>query len=224
MKTHSTASKINFTASKYTLFFKIDFKLSKVQTTKPELLIMGIDPGTIVMGYGVIRVVGTTIQLIAMGSIHFESSEDHLSRIKKIFERLTSMMLEFSPQCMAIESQFFGKNIQSMLKLGRAQGVCMAAAMNQNIPVIEYSPKKVKQSITGNGNASKEQVSAMLQRICKFEESPKYLDASDALAIAICHYYQISSGITSARGKAHSWNSFINQNPNRIKSATKGLK
>lgn len=224
MKTHNTASNINFTTNKYTLFFKIVFKLTKVQTTKPEMIIMGIDPGTIVMGYGVIRIVDAHIQLIAMGSIHFESSEDHLVRVRKIFERLSSMMQEFSPHCMAIESQFFGKNVQSMLKLGRAQGVCMAAAMNQNIPVIEYSPKKVKQSITGNGNASKEQVSAMLQRICKFEESPKYLDASDALAIAICHHYQISSGITSARGKAHSWNSFINQNPDRVKSPTKGLK
>ncbi len=179
---------------------------------------MGIDPGTIVMGYGVIKCIGNSIQLLAMGSIHFDSSEDHMLRIKKIFNRLTSMIAEFNPDIMAIEAQFFGKNVQSMLKLGRAQGVCMAAALNKDIPVIEYSPKKVKQSITGNGNASKEQVSAMLQRICNFEESPKYLDASDALAIAICHHYQMSSGITSGRGRANSWNSFIKQNPDRVKS------
>lgn len=198
--------------------------MTKVQTSKPEIIIMGIDPGTIVMGYGVIKCTGNNIQLLAMGSIHFDSSEDHLLRIKKIFDRLSSMMQEFLPDYMAIESQFFGKNVQSMLKLGRAQGVCMAAALNKDIPVIEYSPKKVKQSITGNGNASKEQVCAMLQRICKFEESPKYLDASDALAIAICHHYQMSSGISSERGRANSWNSFIKQNPERLKQTKKASK
>lgn len=198
--------------------------MAKVQTTNSEMIIMGIDPGTIVMGYGVIAVHGQQIKLLAMGSIHFDSSEDHMLRIKKIYDRLSSMIQEFLPDCMAIESQFFGKNVQSMLKLGRAQGVCMAAALNKDIPVVEYSPKKVKQSITGNGNASKEQVSAMLQRICKFDESPKYLDASDALAIAICHHYQLSSGIASGRGRANSWNSFIKQNPERIKSTKKDLK
>ena len=185
---------------------------------------MGIDPGTIVMGYGVIKCIGNQIELLAMGSIHFDSGEDHMLRIKKIYNRLSSMISEFKPNYMAIEAQFFGKNVQSMLKLGRAQGVCMAAALNQDIPVIEYSPKKVKQSITGNGNASKEQVSAMLQRICKFDESPKYLDASDALAIAICHHYQMTSGISSERGRANSWNSFIKQNPERVKTPSKGSK
>lgn len=198
--------------------------MAKVQTTKPEIIIMGIDPGTIVMGYGIILCRGNDIKLLAMGSIHFDSSEDHLLRIKKIFDRLSSMITEFLPDVMAIESQFFGKNVQSMLKLGRAQGVCMAAALNKDIPVIEYSPKKIKQSITGNGNASKEQVAAMLQRICKYEESPKFLDASDALAIAICHHYQISSGISSGRGRANSWNSFIKQNPERVKSTKKDSK
>jgi crossover junction endodeoxyribonuclease RuvC len=194
---------------------------TKVTTTDREKIIMGIDPGTLIMGYGVIRCVGSKIELLALGSIHFNSKDDHQLRLKKIYERVTSMIEEFLPDYMAIESQFFGKNVQSMLKLGRAQGVSMAAGLNKNIPVIEYSPKKVKQSITGNGNATKDQVAAMLQRLCNFTETPQYLDATDALGIAVCHHFQQSSGIETGRGKANSWNAFINQNPDRVKKNTK---
>ncbi len=192
---------------------------TKVTTPNREKIIIGIDPGTIIMGYGVIKCVGSKIELLALGSIHFDSKDEHQMRLKRIYERVTSMLEEFLPDFMAIESQFFGKNVQSMLKLGRAQGICMAAGLNKNIPVIEYAPKKVKQSITGNGNATKEQVAAMLQRLCGFQETPKYLDATDALGIAVCHHFQQSSGIESARGKANSWNSFISQNPDRIKKS-----
>jgi crossover junction endodeoxyribonuclease RuvC len=192
---------------------------TKVTTPNREKIIIGIDPGTIIMGYGVIKCVGSKIELLALGSIHFDSKDEHQMRLKRIYERVTSMLEEFLPDFMAIESQFFGKNVQSMLKLGRAQGICMAAGLNKNIPVIEYAPKKVKQSITGNGNATKEQVAAMLQRLCGFQETPKYLDATDALGIAVCHHFQQSSGIESGRGKANSWNSFISQNPDRIKKS-----
>lgn len=191
--------------------------MAKVQTTSPEYIIMGIDPGTIVMGYGIIQCRGKEVKLLAVGSIHFDSKEDHLLRVKKILNRLESMLEEFTPDYVAIEAQFFGKNIQSMLKLGRAQGVCIAAALQRDIPVIEYAPKKIKQSVTGNGNASKEQVKSMLQRICAFEESPKFLDATDALAIAFCHYYQLQAGIVPGKSKTNSWESFIKQNPGRIK-------
>ncbi len=193
--------------------------MAKVQTTKPEIIIMGIDPGTIVMGYGVIKCIGNSIQLLAMGSIHFDSSEDHMLRIKKIFNRLTSMIAEFNPDIMAIEAQFFGKNVQSMLKLGRAQGVCMAAALNKDIPVIEYSPKKVKQSITGNGNADKEQVWKMLQQILLIEEKPQYFDATDALAVALCHHYQTSHGFTKNKNSFKGWDDFIKKNPDKIKQS-----
>ena len=192
---------------------------TKVTTPNREKIIIGIDPGTIIMGYGVIKCVGSKIELLALGSIHFDSKDEHQMRLKRIYERVTSMLEEFLPDFMAIESQFFGKNVQSMLKLGRAQGICMAAGLNKNIPVIEYAPKKVKQSITGNGNATKEQVAAMLQRLCGFQDTPKYLDATDALGIAVCHHFQQSSGIESGRGKANSWNSFISQNPDRIKKS-----
>lgn len=194
---------------------------TKVTTPLPEKIIIGIDPGTIVMGYGVIRCMGNKIELLALGSIHFDSKDEHQIRLKKIYERVSSIIEEFLPDYMAIESQFFGKNVQSMLKLGRAQGICMAAGLNKNIPVIEYSPKKVKQSITGNGNATKEQVASMLQRICNFNETPKYLDATDALGIAVCHHFQQSSGIETKRGKANSWDSFVSQNPERIKKKAK---
>lgn len=178
---------------------------------------MGIDPGTLVMGYGVIRCVGQNVELLCLGSIHFNSSDDHQLRLKRIYERMTSMIDEYLPDEIAIEAQFYHKNAQSMLKLGRAQGVCMAAGLNRDIPVIEYAPKKIKQSITGNGNSSKEQVAAMLKTICHFSETPKYLDATDALAIAVCHHFQTCSGISVKSGKS-TWESFVKNNPKRVKS------
>lgn len=183
-------------------------------TIHPERIILGIDPGTNVMGYGVIMVKGSQINLIQYGVIKLDKFEDHFLRLKKIFERITQLIEEFLPEEMAVEAPFFGQNVQSMLKLGRAQGVAIAAAMAKQIPVTEYAPKKIKQSVTGNGNASKEQVAAMLKSILKFKESPELLDATDALGVAVCHYYQ-NGKITS--GKSKSWSAFLNDNPNRIK-------
>jgi crossover junction endodeoxyribonuclease RuvC len=176
-----------------------------------EKIILGMDPGTNVMGYGVIMVKGKTVQLLQYGIIKLSSYTTHELKLKKIFERVIGLIEDFEPDEVALEAPFYGKNIQSMLKLGRAQGVAMAAALSREIPITEYAPKKVKQSVTGNGNASKEQVAGMLKSILKFEETPKFLDATDALAVAMCHHYNDKG--TSP--KAKSWKSFLRDNPDR---------
>ena len=181
--------------------------------SKSDKIILGIDPGTNIMGYGVISIRKSEISLIAMGAIHLTKLGDHGARLKKIFERTLHLIDEYKVDEFAIEAPFYGKNVQSMLKLGRAQGVSMAAALVRDVPVSEYLPKKVKKSITGNGAASKEQVGAMLKSIVPFKESPKYLDATDGLAIAVCHYFQ---GSVSTKTKSYSgWDSFLRNNPNR---------
>lgn len=174
---------------------------------------MGIDPGTVIMGYGFIEARGKEMMLMASGIIKLEKYEDHALRLKKIFERTISLIDEFHPDELAIEAPFFGKNVQSMLKLGRAQGVAIAAALSREIPVFEYSPKKIKQSITGNGNASKEQVASMLGTLVNLKEHPEHLDASDALGAAVCHFFQ-KSGITGKKSYS-GWNAFLNANPGR---------
>jgi len=179
-----------------------------------EKIILGVDPGTVVMGYGIIEVKGEKMKLLTAGIIKLEKYDDHALRLKKIFERLSSIITEFKPDEMAIEAPFFGKNVQSMLKLGRAQGVAMAAGLNMEIPITEYSPKKIKQSITGNGNAAKEQVAAMLQTILGFKEMPKYLDATDALGAAVCHHFQ-SKGVKSGKSTGNNWKAFLAANPDR---------
>lgn len=179
-----------------------------------EKIILGIDPGTNVMGYGVIMVKGQKINLVQYGVIKLDKLEDHFLRLKKIFERVSQLIEEFMPEEMAVEAPFFGQNVQSMLKLGRAQGVAIAAAMAKQIPVVEYAPKKIKQSVTGNGNASKEQVAAMLKSLLKFQETPEFLDATDALGVAVCHHYQ--NGVLTA-GKSKSWGAFLKDNPDRLK-------
>ena len=146
-----------------------------------ERIIMGIDPGTIVMGYGLIEVKGQTARLLALGVISLDKFENHYMRLKRIFDRVQGLIDEFHPDELAIEAPFFGKNVQSMLKLGRAQGVAMAAGLARDLPITEYEPKKVKMAITGNGNASKEQVAKMLQQLLKFKELPSHLDATDGL-------------------------------------------
>ncbi len=166
------------------------------------------------MGYGLIKVVGKEAKLLTLGVIELSKYEDHAVRLKKIFSRTVGLIEEYLPDEMAIEAPFFGKNVQSMLKLGRAQGVAIAAALHRDLPVVEYEPKKIKQSITGNGNASKEQVAYMLQKVLKFNELPKYLDATDGLAAAMCHYYKTST--TVAGGGAKSWKAFISENQDRI--------
>ena len=172
-----------------------------------------MDPGTSVMGYGVILVKGNATSLIQYGVIHLSKYSTHELKLKKIFDRVIGIIEDFEPDEVALEAPFYGKNVQSMLKLGRAQGVAMAAALSKEIPITEYAPKKVKQSVTGNGNASKEQVANMLKSILKFDLAPKLLDATDALAVALCHHYNGDSSIS----KSKSWKSFINDNPDRMK-------
>ncbi|TDK49606.1 crossover junction endodeoxyribonuclease RuvC [Algoriphagus formosus] len=180
-----------------------------------EKIILGIDPGTNVMGYALIVTEGKQYKLLQYGVIHLKKYGSHELKLKKIFERITGILEEFLPDTVALEAPFYGANVQSMLKLGRAQGVAMAAALAREIPITEYSPKKVKQSVTGNGNASKEQVAAMLQTLFKLEEIPKMLDATDALAVALCHHFH--EGRIQSRGRAAGWKSFIEENPDRVK-------
>jgi crossover junction endodeoxyribonuclease RuvC len=179
-----------------------------------ERIILGIDPGTTVMGYGLIHQQGKNISLITMGVLKLSKYKDHALKLKKIFERTLGLIEEYHPDELAIEAPFFGKNVQSMLKLGRAQGVAMAAGLYKELPIFEYSPKKIKQSITGNGNASKEQVAAMLANLVVFKEEPEFLDATDGLAAAVCHYFQ---GGYAKTGKNYSgWKSFLKDNPDRV--------
>ncbi|MDI1321814.1 MAG: crossover junction endodeoxyribonuclease RuvC [Algoriphagus sp.] len=180
-----------------------------------EKIILGIDPGTTVMGYGLLLIEGKKYKILQYGVIHLKKYETHELKLKKIFERVTAIIDEFLPDTVALEAPFYGVNVQSMLKLGRAQGVAMAAALARDIPITEYSPKKVKQSVTGNGNASKEQVAAMLQTLLNIEELPKLLDATDALAVALCHHFH--EGRMQTRGRNEGWKSFIEENPDRLK-------
>lgn len=194
---------------------------------KNDKIILGIDPGTNIMGYGAIHIVGREIRLLGAGVISLQKTEDHPLKLKKIFEGTIELLKQYKPDELAIESPFFGKNVQSMLKLGRAQGIAIAAALTRSIPVFEYSPKKIKQSITGNGNASKEQVAAMLQKILapilkgENTKSPFRdlgLDATDALGAAVCHYFQQNSTALKNGNdvkKFSGWKAFLSSNPER---------
>ena len=179
-----------------------------------DKIILGIDPGTNVLGYGLIHVKQNKLSLINFGIIHLSKLPTHPDKLKKIFERLDSIIKEYRPDEMAIEAPFFGKNVQSMLKLGRAQGVAIAASLSNNVPFEEYTPRRIKQAVTGNGNASKEQVAAMLQTILNFSEMPKYLDATDGLAIAVCHHFSKGVGEHN-KSKGNKWESFLKDNPER---------
>jgi crossover junction endodeoxyribonuclease RuvC len=182
---------------------------------KRERIILGIDPGTNIMGYGLILQKGSELRMLTLGVIQLNKYNNQAIKLQKIFERTLELIDEFKPDEFAIEAPFYGKNVQSMLKLGRAQGVAMASALYRSIPIFEYSPKKVKQSITGNGNASKEQVSAMLKNLLSIRETPSYLDATDGLAVAVCHYFQNHH---NKNNKGYSnWKQFIAKNPNRTK-------
>lgn len=181
-----------------------------------EKIILGIDPGTTIMGFGIISVTGNKMKLIAIQELVLKKYPNHATKLKYIFERTLNLIDEFHPDEVALEAPFFGKNVQSMLKLGRAQGVAMAASLYRDIPITEYSPKKVKMAITGNGNASKEKVAGMLQHLLNLKEYPtKYLDASDGLAVAVCHHF--NSGGASTEKSYTGWESFLKQNPDRIK-------
>lgn len=187
-----------------------------------EKVILGIDPGTQVMGYGAILITTDarqqkTLQILQYGVIHLKKYTNHELKLKRIFERVLTLIEEYAPDEMALEAPFYGKNVQSMLKLGRAQGVAMAAALSRQIPIVEYAPKKVKQSVTGNGNASKEQVAHMLKNLLNFSnlaltDDHQLLDATDALAVALCHHYQQGAPIRSNK----SWKAFVVNHPDRI--------
>ena len=183
-----------------------------------DRIIIGIDPGTNVMGYGILGVKGKKPSMIAMGVIRLSKMEDHYMRLRRIYDRVQSLVDQYLPDEMAIEAPFFGKNVQSMLKLGRAQGVAIAAALSRDVPIVEYEPRKIKMAITGNGGASKEQVCEMLKRILLIpaESILPELDATDALGAALCHFYE-SSRPTATATTCKSWKEFIARNPGKVK-------
>ncbi|WP_298368406.1 crossover junction endodeoxyribonuclease RuvC [uncultured Lutibacter sp.] len=180
-----------------------------------EKIILGIDPGTTIMGFGLIKVVNKKMELMQLDELMLKKYDDHYVKLKLIFERTIHLIETYHPDEIAIEAPFFGKNVQSMLKLGRAQGVAMAAGLSREVPITEYSPKKIKMAITGNGNASKEQVAKMLQSLLKIKTLPKNLDATDGLAAAVCHFY--NSGKVTTNKNYTGWASFVKQNGNRVK-------
>jgi crossover junction endodeoxyribonuclease RuvC len=183
---------------------------------KPPKIILGIDPGTMVMGYGLITVKGNQVSLLELGVLKPGKIKDGYKKLQLIFNTVSGLITKYQPTDFAIEAPFFGKNVQSMLKLGRAQGVAIAAAMRHGLEVTEYSPKKVKQSITGNGNADKVQVMKMLQTLLSFKENPKHYDATDALAVAMCHHFQNSFITGKSASGLKGWDDFIKKNPGRV--------
>jgi crossover junction endodeoxyribonuclease RuvC len=208
------------------LSFSINFNILKIITAEkiitekiiPEKIILGIDPGTRLMGYGLLRIEGKKIQVIQYGVINLEKYETQELKLKKIFERVSQIIEQYIPDEVALEAPFFGKNVQSMLKLGRAQGVAMTAALMKEIPITEYAPRKVKQSVTGKGTASKEELAAMLEKILNFKfANGTELDASDALGVALCHHYQGGIKIVKSKG----WEAFLKDNPEKLKTSKK---
>lgn len=186
------------------------------ETLEFERIIMGIDPGTNVMGYGILGINGKRLTPVMLGVIELNKVGDHYLRLARIYERVTGLIEQYLPDELAIEAPFYGKNVQSMLKLGRAQGVAMAAALARDIPIAEYAPLKVKQIVTGNGGASKQQVANMLCYILKMEQKqlPSLLDATDALAVALAHYYESLKPVAASGAK--DWAQFLKQHPERI--------
>ena len=196
---------------------------------KQSKIILGIDPGTVIMGYGLVLCSGSELSLIAMGVLKLSVRNDAYERLRLIHKKVKELITEYHPHDFAIEAPFFGKNVQSMLKLGRAQGVAIATAMNAGLPVTEYSPRKIKQSVTGNGNSGKEQVWKMLQTILHLGEEIKEYDASDALAVAVCHHFQHRSPVKThttdkslptgkTTKKSGDWGSFIKENPGKVRT------
>ncbi len=189
---------------------------------KPTRIILGIDPGTILMGYGLVEIKNGQVTMIEMNVLRLNPKLDNYKRLQLIHDKVSTLISHYQPDTFAIEAPYFGKNVQSMLKLGRAQGVAIAAAMQAGIDVTEYSPRKIKQSITGNGNAGKEQVWKMLQQILRLRaEEFNSLDASDALAVAVCHHFQDNPALKSAEKKLSGWEAFISQHPNRVRVSQK---
>ncbi len=191
-------------------------------TKNNNRIILGIDPGTTVMGYGLVRVNGNNCEMIAMGVLELRKYMDHYHKLQKIFTRTLSLIDEFKPDILAIEAPFYGKNVQSMLKLGRAQGAAISAALYRDLPIYEYAPLKIKMAITGNGRASKEQVADLLRRYLKIpqENMLPQLDATDGLAAAYCHFLQMNNPIQDSEYK--SWKDYINKNQGKVKGGTRG--
>lgn len=191
--------------------------------TSKERIILGIDPGTSIMGYGLVKEVKKKVEMITLGIVKLDHLDDHPLKLQRIFEKTLALIDQYHPDCLAIEAPFYGKNIQVMLKLGRAQGVAMAAALSRNIPIFEYAPRKIKQSITGNGNATKEQVAAMLQTLMAFKETSQFLDATDGLAVAVCHSFQRVSSVGGSKSYS-GWDAFVKDNEKRVavKNSLKG--
>jgi len=179
-----------------------------------EKIIAGIDPGTSIMGYGILEVKSGSVSIMSMGIVDLRKCPDHYIKLKSVFDATTKLLEQFNPDELAIEAPFFGKNVQSMLKLGRAQGAAIAAALQRSIPIFEYAPRKIKLAITGNGNASKEQVAEILKQILKFQKIPKNLDATDGVAAALCHHFNHAP---NKKSSYKSWTEFISKNPDRLK-------
>lgn len=189
--------------------------LRKIQQLATEKIILGIDPGTAIMGFGIIKIINNNMSFVQMNELDMRQLKDPYTKLRRIFERTIELIDTYHPDEIALEAPFFGKNVQSMLKLGRAQGVAMAAGLSRDIPVFEYAPLKIKQSITGKGSASKEQVAKMLQSLLGLKELPKNLDTTDGLAAAVCHFY---NGDKITVGKNYTgWAAFVKQNEKRIK-------
>src|ERR1700755_605850 len=187
------------------------------QLNNKERIILGIDPGTAVMGYGLIKETGNKIELISLGVVKMEKIDDHMLKLQSIFEKTVHLIDNYPHDCLPIESPFYGTNFQLILTLGRTQGVSMAAALSRNVTITEYSPRKIKQAITGNGNSTKEQVAAMLQNLLKFKETPEFLDATDGLAVAVCHSFQkIPTGKSGSKKSNSGWETFVKDNTNRV--------
>ncbi len=196
-------------------FVKRDGHVRKIQQLATEKIILGIDPGTAIMGFGIIKVQGNSMSFIQMNELDMRKLKDPYVKLRRIFERTIELIDTYHPDEIALEAPFFGKNVQSMLKLGRAQGVAMAAGLSRDIPVFEYAPLKIKQAITGKGSASKEQVAKMLQTLLGIKELPKNLDMTDGLAAAVCHFY--NSGRIEVGKNYTGWAAFVKQNEKRVK-------
>lgn len=181
-----------------------------------ERIILGIDPGTTIMGFGIIKIVNNKMELVQLNELKLQKLSNHYIKLKHIFDRTIALIDTYNPDEIAIEAPFFGKNVQSMLKLGRAQGVAMAAGLSRQIAITEYEPKKIKMAITGNGNASKMQVAKMLQQLVGLQALPKNLDATDGLAVAVCHFF--NSGKETQQKNYSGWGAFVQQNKDRIKN------
>lgn len=184
--------------------------------------ILGVDPGTVKMGYALLEINGNQMKTMDIGVIFLDALSEHPTRLLKILERLRTIIETYKPSIMAIEAPFYAKNVQSMLKLGRAQGVAMAIGMDKGLEIFEYSPRKIKQSVTGNGNASKEQVAFLLQSQLKIDLTDQFLDATDALSAAVCHFHQngkiaVSKSKSLPKKTRNTWKNFINENPDKLK-------